>query len=155
MTKQTYQLRNEQILSNAINHLRNTPLNPDKPYFVTIQEATRSLSQNATRSLSQNAKLWCCLTDISEQVVWYGQKLSTHDWKNILTAGLKGQRSAPGINGGFVVLGQSTSRMTVAEMSELIEMMSAFGTEQGVRWSDESRQALEWARRFGETKRAA
>lgn len=147
MDKQTYQLRNEQILSNAINHLRNTPLNPDKPYFVTIQEATRSLSQNA--------KLWCCLTDISEQVVWYGQKLSTDDWKNILTAGLKGQRSAPGINGGFVVLGQSTSRMTVGEMSELIEMMSAFGTEQGVRWSDESRQALEWARRFGETKRAA
>ncbi|MFS7308412.1 recombination protein NinB [Rahnella inusitata] len=147
MTKQTYQLRNEQILSNAINHLRNTPLNPDKPYFVTIQEATRSLSQNA--------KLWCCLTDISEQVVWYGQKLSTDDWKNILTASLKGQRSAPGINGGFVVLGQSTSRMTVGEMSELIEMMSAFGTEKGVRWSDESRQALEWSRRFGETKRAA
>ncbi|PKB90929.1 hypothetical protein A8A01_03215 [Ewingella americana] len=147
MSKQTYQLRNQQILSNAINHLRNTPLNPDKPYFVTIQEATRSLSQNA--------KLWACLSDISEQVVWYGQKLNTEDWKHMLTASLKGQRSAPGINGGFVVLGQSTSRMTVGEMSELIELMSAFGTEHGVRWSDESRLAIEWSARYGDNKRAA
>ena len=73
----------------------------------------------------------------------------------MLTASLKGQRSAPGINGGFVVLGQSTSRMTVGEMSELIELMSAFGTEHGVRWSEESRLAIEWSARYGDNKRAA
>lgn len=147
MTKQTYQLRNEQILSNAINHLRNTPLNPDKPYFVTIQEATRSLSQNA--------KLWACLTDISEQVVWHGQKLSSEDWKHIFTASLKGQRSAPGLEGGFVILGQSTSRMTVGELRDLIELINAFGATHGVKFSDESRLAIEWANRFGDKGKVA
>ncbi|WP_459175756.1 recombination protein NinB [Ewingella americana] len=147
MNKLTFVLIDQLRLNNCLERIKQLPTDLNHPLVVTIQEQTRSLSQNA--------KLWACLNDISEHVVWHSQKLSSEDWKHILTAALKGQRSAPGINGGFAVLGQSTSRMTVGEMSELIEMMSAFGTEQGVRWSDESRQALEWARRFGETKRAA
>lgn len=89
-----------------------------------------------TRSLEQNAKLWAMLGEISEQVEWYGQKLSPEDWKHILTASLKKQRAVPGIDGGFVVLGQSTSKMSVAEMSELIELMHAFGAQQNVKFSD-------------------
>ena len=50
---------------------------------------------------------------------------------------------------GFVVLGQSTSKMTVAQMRDLIELIQAFGAERNVRWGDESRLALEWANRFG------
>ena len=89
-----------------------------------------------TRSLEQNAKLWAMLGEISSQVEWYGQKLSPEDWKHILTASLKKQRAVPGIDGGFVVLGQSTSKMSVAEMSELIELMHAFGAQQNVKFSD-------------------
>jgi hypothetical protein len=85
------------------------------------------------RSLDQNAALWAVLTDISNQVVWHGQKLTPEDWKHILTAGLKReQRIAPGISGGFVVLGQSTSKMTKSEFSELLEFCYAFGAEHGV-----------------------
>ena len=39
-----------------------------------------------------------------------------------------------GLDGGFVVCGQSTSKMTKAEMCELQELMEAFGVEKGVRF---------------------
>ena len=86
------------------------------------------------RSLAQNARLWAMLTDISRQVEWYGQKLSPEDWKHIFTAALKKTRAVPGIDGGIVVLGQSTSRMTKAEMAELQELMEAFGADKGVKF---------------------
>lgn len=89
-------------------------------------------AQKETRSLEQNARLWAMLTDVSEQVDWYGQKLSPEDWKHIFTAALKKTRAVPGIDGGVVVLGQSTSKMTKAEMSELQTLMEAFGAERGV-----------------------
>jgi len=88
-----------------------------------------------TRSLAQNALLWATLTDISKQVDWYGRKLTPEDWKHVFTASLTKQEVVPGIDGGFVVLGKSTSQMTKAEMSELQELMQAFGTQQGVKFT--------------------
>lgn len=85
-----------------------------------------------TRSLKQNARLWAMLTDISQQVVWYGRKLSPDDWKHILSASLKKQDVVPGIDGGFVVLGLSTSKMSKAEMCDMQTLMEAFGAQQGV-----------------------
>jgi len=38
----------------------------------------------------------------------------------------------PGIDGGFVVLGLSTSKMSKEEMSELLELALAFGAQKGV-----------------------
>ena len=90
----------------------------------------------ATRSLDQNAKMWACLTDISKQVDWYGQKLSPDDWKQVISASLRKQRAVPGIDGGFVVAGLSTSQMTIAEMSEMIELAHAFGADKGVVFHD-------------------
>jgi hypothetical protein len=88
-----------------------------------------------TRSLASNRAMWAALADISRQVVWHGQKLSPEDWKNVLSASLQKQRVVPGIDGGWVVMGQSTSQMTKAEMSDLIELAHAFGAERGVRFS--------------------
>lgn len=85
-----------------------------------------------TRSNEQNRRLWAMLTDVSQQVDWYGQKLTPDDWKDVMTAALKKERVVPGINGGFVVLGQRTSRMTKAEMCDLQTLIEAFGAEQGV-----------------------
>lgn len=90
----------------------------------------------ATRSLDQNAKMWACLTDISKQVDWYGNKLSPDDWKHVLSASLRKQRAVPGIDGGFVVVGLSTSQMTISEMSEMIELAHAFGADKGVMFHD-------------------
>ena len=88
-----------------------------------------------TRSLQQNALLWATLTDISQQVDWYGRKLTPENWKHVFSAALKKQDVVPGLDGGFVVLGLSTSKMTVGEMAELQELMEAFGAENGVRFT--------------------
>lgn len=99
-----------------------------------------------TRTLEQNAHLWAVLTDISRQVQWPVdgklQWLDPEDWKHVLSAGLKQhQRVAQGINGGFVILGQRTSRMSIGEMIDLIDLCHAFGAEHGVIWSDQQRAA--------------
>jgi hypothetical protein len=89
----------------------------------------------ATRSLEQNSRLWAMLSEISEQVDWYGRKLTEEEWKNVFTAALKKQEVVPGLDGGFVVLGQSTRNMTKAEMCDLQTLIEAFGAEKGVRFS--------------------
>ena len=78
--------------------------------------------------------MWANLEDIAQQVVWYGQKLDKQEWKDVLTAGLKKQKIVPGIEGGFVVIGARTSKMSIAEMNELIELSTMFGTQQGVKF---------------------
>lgn len=88
-----------------------------------------------TRSLEQNARLWAMLGEVSKQVVWHGRKLSPEDWKHVLSASLKKQDAVPGIDGGFVVLGLSTSKMTRAEMADLQTLIEAFGAQQGVKFS--------------------
>lgn len=103
-------------------------------WIVTIHEPTRTLDQNA--------KLWPMLGDISKQVDWYGQKLTDEEWKDVFSAALKKQKVVPGLDGGFVVCGQRTSKMGKREFAELIDLMYAFGAEHGVVWSEpEERKA--------------
>jgi hypothetical protein len=99
-------------------------------------ELAKLKPEDDKRSTDQNRKLWAMLRDLSEQVIWHGNKLADHEWKDVLTAGLKRQKVAPGIDGGFVVLGAKTSKMTKAEFSELVELLHMFGAQQGVKWSD-------------------
>jgi hypothetical protein len=84
------------------------------------------------RTSEQNRKLWATLGEIANQVEWYGEKLTAEEWKIVLTASLRKQRAVPGIDGGFVVLGLSTSKMTKEEMSELLELAIAFGAQHNV-----------------------
>jgi hypothetical protein len=96
------------------------------------------------RTIEQNNKLWPMLTDIAKQVVWYGQKYSKEDWKDMITSALiPDQRVAPGLNGGVVLLGMSTSRMNKKEFSDLIELINAFGAQQGVQWSEKALECYE------------
>lgn len=95
-----------------------------------------------TRSLEQNALLWAILSDIARQVDWYGRKLTSEEWKHVFTAALAKQDVVPGIDGGFVVLGKSTSNMTKKEMSAMFELAWAFGSERGVKWSPTSQGRL-------------
>lgn len=143
MKKQTFEIRSPVIQQNAIQAIQQLLPSYDKPLIVTIQDRTRSLDQNR--------KLWACLADVSRQVEWHGRWLDSESWKCIFTAALKKQDVVPNLeNNGFVVIGQSTSKMRVGEFAELIELIQAFGSERGITWSDESRQALEWAKRWGD-----
>jgi hypothetical protein len=62
------------------------------------------------------------------------------EWKDVFTAALKRQKVVPGLDGGFVVLGSSTRKMTKQEMGDLMELMAAFGAERGVIFADERYQ---------------
>ena len=90
------------------------------------------------RSLMQNRLMWKLLEQIAQQVVWHGQKLTKENWKDIFTASLNRQTVVPGLDGGFVVCGNSTSKMTIPEMSELCELALAFGAQQGVMFEDDA-----------------
>lgn len=125
----------------------------DKRVFRLVHETARRLAaaqcqlapdgyiveiKPATRTLDQNARLWAQLTDVSRQVDWYGRKLTQEEWKIVFTASLKKQDVVPGLDGGFVAMGQSTSRMTKRELGDLMELISAFGAQQGVEFHDNS-----------------
>jgi hypothetical protein len=92
-----------------------------------------------TRTLAQNRLMWSCLADLSEQVKWDGaRRLTPEGWKDYLTAHLSGQDLVPNMDGnGFVAIGRgkSTSDMTVAEMTAVIDLAHMFGDTKGVRWS--------------------
>jgi hypothetical protein len=94
-------------------------------YVVTVKEPKRSTQQNAL--------LWSLLKLVSDNVIWHGQKLTPEEWKHVFTAGLKKQKVVPGIDGGFVVIGQSTSAMGVKDLNELIELVFYFCEERRVK----------------------
>lgn len=102
-------------------------------YVVEVREERRTLDQNAL--------LWPLLQDISQQVEWFGKKRSPEDWKDLLSAAFRQCEIVPGIDGRFVVLGLSTSRMGKREFSDFIESIYAFGADKGVEWSLEKETA--------------
>lgn len=87
-----------------------------------------------TRSLDQNALLWPLLHTVSQQVDWYGHKLSPDEWKDVFSAALKKSRIVPGIDGGFVAVGLRTSQLSKRDFSDLVEIIYAFGAEHGVKF---------------------
>ena len=98
--------------------------------------------QQDKRTKPQNAKMWPILTDISNQVDWYGVRYTPVEWKQIVSSGLTKQKTAPAIDGvGVVCFPVSTSDKTKAWLSDMIECLYAFGSERNVRWSDESIKA--------------
>lgn len=150
MDKQVFYLRSPQIRQNLIEHIKTLPLDQSKPIEVEVSPPKRTLSQNR--------KMWPLLHDLALQVVWYGERYDEDDWKDMITALVAKaqkheQRTAPGIGGGVVMFGQRTSKMRVGQMVDVIEAIYWFGTEQGVKFSDESRERIEWAQRWGEANK--
>ena len=123
MTKRTFILAHDQARRNAVRFIAEAPAG----YCVVVSEPTRNLEQNAA--------MWAMLTDVSEQVVWHGRRLSPDSWKHIFSSSLKTQDVVPGLDGGCVVLGQSTSSMTTREMSDLLELIQAFGAQHDVHFN--------------------
>jgi hypothetical protein len=100
---------------------------------------TRVEVKASRRSLPQNAKMWAALSDIAMQLPWHGQKLRPEDWKLVFLDALKHEfRMVPNLdNTGFVNLGRSSSDLSKSEMSDLIELIAAFGAQHGVKFGDE------------------
>ncbi len=95
------------------------------------------------RSLDQNSRMWAMLTDIAQQLPWHGQKLRPDDWKLLFLDALKREtKTLPNLEGnGFVAIGRSSSDLSKGEMSDMIELMLAFGAEHGVTFHDKAEAA--------------
>lgn len=126
MTKQSFIISSRDNLVSAFRFAES--LGYDKPYVIEVKPLTRTLQQNRL--------MWKILQQLADQVIWYGNKLTKENWKDMITAGLKNQDVVPGINGGFVVLGDSTRKMSVKELNEVIELAYAFGAQNGVVFND-------------------
>ncbi|PAQ03738.1 recombination protein NinB [Mesorhizobium mediterraneum] len=86
------------------------------------------------RSVDQNSKMWVLLTEVAQQVPYHGLKLTPDDWKLIFLDALKREvRMVPNLDGnGFVSLGRSSSDLSKAEMTDLIELIFEYGARHGV-----------------------
>ena len=86
------------------------------------------------RSNDQNAKMWVCLSEIAAQKTHHGVRLSPEDWKILFMSALKQEvRMVPNLEGnGLVTLGRSTSDLSKAEFSDLLEIIHAWGAANGV-----------------------
>lgn len=120
--------------------------------------------QEPKRTDEQNALMWCLLHDLAAQVGWRKARwrgdrlvaeggyvsfdvdpraavLTPEQFKDVLTAALRQPQLLPGVDGGIVAVGLSTSRMTKRQLSEVIELIYAFGAEHDVGWSEPRRAA--------------
>jgi Tfp pilus assembly protein PilO len=117
----------------------------------SLEDGWRVKLTRPKRSLPQNAKMWAMLTDVSQQVIYYGKRYSTFQWKDIFSASLHEYDTVPTLDGhGLVILGLRTSEMEDAEMAALIELMEAFGAQEGVRF-----RAPEWYHEMAQKQRTA
>jgi len=145
--KTQYCLINETVKRNALSLITGIECNPRAPMVLELREETRTDKQNRL--------LWPLLKDLSDQVVWHGEKLSDTEWKDMITVLVNQsngtqQKSAPAIDGGGrVYFGVRTSKSSRKYMVEVIEAIFWFGTEQGVKFSDGSKRRIEWAARGG------
>ena len=109
-----------------------------KRWVDALPAGTRVEFKQPKRSTDQNARLWAMLTDVATQLHWHGVKLTPDDWKLIFMDSLKREmRLAPNLDGtGFVNLGRSSSDLSKAEFSDLMELIAAFGAGHGVVFHD-------------------
>ena len=125
MSKRILKLTGSLARQAACRHVNEAP----DGYIVTIAEPTRNLEQNA--------KMWAMLAEMAEQTDWHGNKLNAEEWKDLLSAGLVQSKAVPNLTGnGFVILGQRTSKLSKSQFAALIELITAFGVERGVVFSD-------------------
>ena len=131
MTRAVLILRNKADREKAAAWCRNAP------------DGTRLEFKQVKRSLPQNDRMWAMLTDVSRQAKLHGLTLTPDDWKLVFLDALKREaRFVPNLDGdGFVNIGRSSSDLGKQEMTDLIEIIFAYGAKHGVVFQDEARAA--------------
>lgn len=119
-------LWNDAMKAKAIDWIRRAP------------KETRVEFKGPKRTIPQNDRMWAMLTELSTQLLWHGQRLSTEDWKQVMLASLKQEmRIVPNIHGdGFVQLGRSSSDLSKEEMGDLMTIIEAFAARYGVKMKE-------------------
>jgi hypothetical protein len=95
------------------------------------------------RSVDQNSRFWAMLTDCAVQGRVEGRRYNTEQWKIMFMTAFAEERGLeikhlPALNRvGMIPAGRSSSDLSVAEMSDLMEWISAWGTENGIKFHDQ------------------
>jgi len=88
------------------------------------------------RTLDQNALMWCLLSEVSRAKP-QGRKHTPEVWKALfMNACGHETQFQMGLSGEPFPVGFRTSRLSRAQMSELIEFIYSYGAEHGVIWHD-------------------
>ena len=89
-----------------------------------------------TRSTAQNARFWAMLSDVSRSKP-QGRAMTPERWKAVFLQSFGHQvQFENDLEGRPFPVGHSSSRLTVKEMGDLMEFISAWGSENSVRWSE-------------------
>lgn len=90
----------------------------------------------AKRTDDQNAKMWAMLSDISRAKP-EGRSHIPEVWKCIFMAALGHETIfETGLDNRPFPVGFRTSKLTKAQMSDLIEFIYAYGAQHNVKWSE-------------------
>jgi hypothetical protein len=89
------------------------------------------------RTLEQSSKMWAMLTDIARAKP-EGRRWTPETWKCAFMNALGHQvQFAEGLDGsGPFPLGFRSSKLSKAQMSDLLEVITEYGARHGVQWSD-------------------
>lgn len=89
-----------------------------------------------TRTLDQNAKMWAMLSDVSRSKP-NGRMMTTERWKAVfMQACGHAVQFEIGLDGAPFPIGYSTSKLTKAQMGDLITFIYQWGDENSVKWSE-------------------
>jgi hypothetical protein len=104
---------------------------------------TRVQFMQPKRTLPQNDRMWAMLTDIATQKEHAGRRYTADQWKILFmhACGREVQFLPALDNATFVPWGQSSSELSVQEMTDLIEFMMSWGAENGVVFHDQKETA--------------
>lgn len=92
--------------------------------------------REATRTTDQNAKMWAMLSDISRAAP-EGRKHNPETWKQLFMNALGHEvRFEMGLDGKPFPTGFRTSRLSKAQMADLITFIAEYGDRHGVRWTE-------------------
>lgn len=99
---------------------------------------TRVEIKDEKRSLEQNAKMWALLTEVALQKEHCGRRYTPDQWKAIFMHACGQEvQFLPSLDGKtFIPWGNRSSELSKGEMSELIECIVAWGTQNGVVFHD-------------------
>jgi len=89
-----------------------------------------------TRSNEQNNKMWALIEDVMNAMP-EGRQHTKEVWKAIFMNALGHETAfAIGINNEIFPIGFKSSQLSVRQMSDLIEVIYAYGAKHNVKWSE-------------------
>lgn len=89
------------------------------------------------RTLEQNDRLWALLTDVSVAKP-QGRMMTPDEWKCVFMAACGWDvMFLEGLDGRPFPAGFRSSKLTKSQMSVLMDFIEAWGSENGVRWSQQ------------------